>query len=372
MPYRNADNPHGDSSFLFLQYKPNKPTDTVIDRGYRPLAPGTPFWNSPDILAAPADALGNVTAGTPVTLSAIVHNGGLLEAVGVAVDFWWFDPTLAFSPSIPNAHLGTKIVNIPANNYRQVVCPNVWVPHVVNHGHECLIAHCNASSEGTDGLKFPFAAALDRHVGQRNLTVYPNLPGQALALSVGNPFRTPQAFEVRFASTLVSADMAAMRALDMGSVRNLLTSVSPGSEPDPRFQMHAIDITSREMGVRLGNMRKIKRYGCCAGGVDRAAHLKPRARANPDFDSGKLGRSLAGFSLKPDEVRQVTLEFPPTDVGESHFMVHRITQVMEGFDVGGYTAVIVPSRFGDRRSDRHVSNSTPVVARVDARSFDDR
>lgn len=347
------DNPHSHASFLYIRYKDDLLGPDVGDRPSGGLPPGTVFYLSPDISVSPTDALGNVQAGTAVTVNARVFNGGGIDAYNVYVEFWWFDPTLAFTAAAPNQQIGTKIVNVPRGNYVDVECPNKWTPHFVNGGHECLVVQLSSPSEGGDDLKFPFAAALDRHVGQRNLTVLDNQPGQKLQLVVGNPFRSAELFTVRLSTLLVSGNMDEFRTLDVRDLMGLLGSAVAGRKPtsigDQQLQLEVTDMTQREFGVSLTRARKSKRY--CQGqhGEDLARYLDARARSDPDFDPATLGRSLVEFVLQSDESRVLDFDLPPVDVGSNHFLVHHLTQVVAGCDIGGYTVVVPPVGFAGNK-----------------------
>src|SRR6266446_3764924 len=114
LPRERQDNPHSHASFLHIRYKKDLVSPDVGDR---PLAPGTVFYLSPDISVSPTDTLGNVRAGTEVTVKAQVFNGGGIDAYCVHVEFWWFNPTLAFTAPDPSQRIGSKIVNVPRGNY---------------------------------------------------------------------------------------------------------------------------------------------------------------------------------------------------------------------------------------------------------------
>ena len=346
LPCDKNDNPHGHGSFLYIRYKDDRVNPDV---GTRPLTPGAVFYLSPDIIVSPVDALGNVKAGAEVTVTARIFNGGSLDAFNVYVEFWWFNPTLAFTTASPNQRIGTKIVNVPRGNYVAVECPTKWIPLFINGGHECLMVQCSSPAEGADDLKFPFVATLDRHVGQRNLTVTNNLPGQKLQLVVGNPFRSAELFAVRLSTLLVSGNTGELLTLDVREAMSLVGSAVAGKNliafGDQRFNLSVTDITQRDLGVSLLRTRQTRQY--CQGqqGDDLLSYLGARARANPDFDSEMLGRVLIEFALKPDEARVLDFDLPPVDVGSGHFVVHHFSQVTAGCDLGGYTVVVPPEDF---------------------------
>jgi hypothetical protein len=151
------------------------------DNGTRPI--NVPFWESPDIWTfssdpsiapdLPASVGGTVQAGQPTTLYAHVWNLGLAPVVGAKVEFYWFDPTFAFSTA--NAHLiGMTSIDLPPRSslqcHKLVKCRTAWVPTVVNGGHECLIARVSAIGDPI-GPANEWDAWGNRHVAQRNITV---------------------------------------------------------------------------------------------------------------------------------------------------------------------------------------------------------
>ena len=355
----NDESRHGDGSFLYIRYKNDRVNP---DKGNRPpggLPPGTVFWKSTDIVVSPVDTFGNVQVGTDVTVQARIFNGGEVDALCVHVEFWWFNPTLAFTAAPANQQFGTKIVNVGRNSYREVECPSKWRPNFVNGGHECLVVQCSSPSEGTRDLKFPFAAALDRHVGQKNLTVSPNAPGQKLQLIVGNPFQSPELFTVYLSTLLISVDMDEFRTLDvreaMGFLAGAAANQKPTSARNQRLRLEVTDITQRELGVHLARERKIKRYGEGQQGDDLERYINARARSDPDFNPATLGRSLVEFLLQSTDARVLDFDLPPVDMGSGHFLVHHLTQVVAGYDVGGYTVVVPPVDFG--RHGAHVPSN---------------
>jgi hypothetical protein len=152
------------------------------DLGARPVV--GPFWESPDVLllagVEPAVAppvppqLGDTAlAGKPNTIYAHVWNFGLSGAPNVVVEFYWCDPSLGIGPG--GAHLiGHTSLSLGARGsgraHAVAKCPTPWVPTFVNGGHECLLVR--AWDETSDGLGTPpWDAALNRHIGQRNIHV---------------------------------------------------------------------------------------------------------------------------------------------------------------------------------------------------------
>ena len=162
------------------------------DLGARPVV--GPFWESPDILlvagvdpsVAPAipSALGQTAnANEPNTVYAHVWNFGLANAPVVVVEFYWCDPTLGINAA--GAHLiGVETVSLGARGsgraHAVVKCPTAWVPTFLNGGHECLVVR--VWDETSDGIGTPtWDAALNRHIGQRNIHVVAASEAHAMA-----------------------------------------------------------------------------------------------------------------------------------------------------------------------------------------------
>jgi hypothetical protein len=343
-----GENPHGDASFLYIRYKEDPMSP---DTGARPsggLPPNTIVWASPDIVFTPTDALGNVQAGTSVTIRTRIFNGGNIDALGVFVEFWWFNPSFAFTAAPPSQRIGTKIVTVPRLSYLDVVCPVKWTPQFVNGGHECLVVQCSSPSEGADDLKFPFAAALDRHVAQRNLTVVSAQQGQNLQIRVGNPFRTTERFTIHLASLIVTGNMADLRARDRSEALGFMAGVTthpPQSERGGIPRLTAEDAGGRNFEVRLARSDPAEPEGAEIAGLDHTAYIATRARSAPDFDPDVFGRTLAEVELRPGEVRIMDFELPTAAVGSDRFLVHHFTQVTDGCDIGGYSVVATPAGF---------------------------
>ena len=187
------------------------------DRGNRPVT-GV-FWESPDIFVVPnqeadiaplmPNSFGGVAqASAPNTLYAHVWNLGRAPAFRVRVEFYWFNPSLGINRGDANligaayVDLGDRFSMSPgwqqvatsygqwmsAGNHAVVRCPNTWIPTFQNNGHECLVVRVfEPIMDALDPNQF--AAANDRHVGQRNIAVVQAASPASidLALNVGYP-----------------------------------------------------------------------------------------------------------------------------------------------------------------------------------------
>ena len=170
--------PRADMDLPLLYLRAN-----AADLGARPVV-GAPFWESPDIFVlagvspdlAPRlpPALGEVAlAGQPNTLYAHVWNFGNGPACEGIVEFYWVNPSLGINPGSMNliaqapVSLGAKD---SGNSHAVVKCPKAWTPTFLNGGHECLLVRVWDNPADLPGEP-KFDAAVNRHVGQRNIHV---------------------------------------------------------------------------------------------------------------------------------------------------------------------------------------------------------
>ncbi len=166
------------SPWLVVRYAPG-------DIGDRPLAPGTVFWESPDVWVVSSLGINQPVPGETNQVYARVTNYGLQQANGVVVKFWWVNPSLAISEASANL-IGIAFVNIASLRTVVVPCPAPWIPIEENGGHECLLAE--AYVPGADPLTTPMDPVADRHVGQKNEQLVTAGAGQAFrfGLTVAN------------------------------------------------------------------------------------------------------------------------------------------------------------------------------------------
>lgn len=188
-PVDSWPGPRKDMPLPFLFFRAN-PGDT----GTRP-AVGA-FWESPDVYVLsdvhpdvappiPPELGQTAQAGKPNTVYAHVWNFGRRAAHDVIVEFYWCNPSLGFNPlgaqliGRGKAHLGARG---SGHAHHVVKCPEPWVPTFVNNGHECLLVR--AWDNDGDLLTTPdWDAAVNRHLGQRNIHVVQSQQGVRLAES---------------------------------------------------------------------------------------------------------------------------------------------------------------------------------------------
>lgn len=326
------DDPVPYTPYLFIRYRDSAADLATLSDGRLAngaVPPGEVFYKSPDIHVNPVDALGNPVAGTDVTVSALVFNSGNADAASVLVEFFWFNPSFALTAA--NSHpIGSELVAVPNHQVVAVECPVKWTPAYVNGGHECLVVHCSTFEEGAGGLKFPFNAALDRHVGQLNLNVSPQTSPFQLRILAPNQFTVRAGFAFVMTSTLVLADLRALRELGPRAAMQLVAGASAGTH---QAILEVIDVTGTDYGIRAAEISPQPGEGRGEEKLDEYL----RMRAGDQFS----GRILGEVSLQPGQNALVDIAAPVADVGEA-FLVHRFGQTIEGIPVGGYTAVTVP------------------------------
>lgn len=194
-----GDGPHY-TPWLLVRYQPG-------DNGSRPLAPGSVFWESPDVWTQGSAGINQPVPGEPTKVFARIGNLGMQDATGVTVKYWWANPSIAISEA--TAHLiATDTVSIPAGNTLVFQSPADWVPVVENAGHECLLVE--AYIPVFDPLVSPMDPVDDRHVGQKNEQLVIAQQGQMfhIQLNAHNFTRTEQQVVVEARRALIPRNFA--------------------------------------------------------------------------------------------------------------------------------------------------------------------
>jgi len=191
------------------------------DFGDRPLAPGTVFWESPDVRVQSSAGINQPVPNEDNTVFARISNYGQQNASGVMVKFWWADPSMAITESSANP-IGTAFVDVPAGWTVNVQCPTPWVPTVVNGGHECLIVEAFIPS--FDPLTAPMDPMDDRHVGQKNEQLILLKKGESFITRVKAINITDKARELRFdVQHLHQTEMHPLLALRTANLPSIIT-----------------------------------------------------------------------------------------------------------------------------------------------------
>ncbi len=307
---------------------------TPGDMGGRPLSAGTAFWVCPDIAVAPADAWGRVNAGEDVAVSVVVQNLGLAAATGVRARFWWADPSAGVSPQLATVIGTSDRVSIPAGLAETLTCTTPWIPQFVNGGHECLVVEVSSL---TDPLKHTFRPDLDRHVGQRNVTVLaPEGEQQRMVLTLTNPFGEEARTRLHVRTTVLDG---VERLVGFGLPIQPIDAVIHAGDRTLAEPLAALGIeggpSEPGLGLQVGDAVVTGKHAGGAG--DEIQHLL-RERRDPDHD---FGRQVAEIDLPPFGVAQVEVA---VNLGGAFggAAVNRLTQVTDDVDVGGYTLVSLP------------------------------
>ncbi|HEV8362432.1 MAG TPA: hypothetical protein VGQ52_02850 [Gemmatimonadaceae bacterium] len=160
--------------------KPRYKTELLIrtffgDVGARPTTdPNLVFWESPDIwIDGPSGDPDQATPGVLNTVNVHVWNVGLADCWAAHIDLYWCDPSVGISPALAHP-IGSTVINLMGGAH--AVVPFPWVPSSANGGHECLVAQ--VYDPVSDPIVAPFSPTLDRHVGQRNISVVEAAPGR--------------------------------------------------------------------------------------------------------------------------------------------------------------------------------------------------
>jgi hypothetical protein len=337
-PPREPVRPVPYTPYLFTRYRDSLTDLATLDDGRAAngaVPPAAVFWLSPDIRVEPADSLGNPTAGVPTSITAFLTNAGRADAFAVLVEFFWFNPSLAFVAGNAN-RIGSRLVALPDHGYTPVTCPTPWRPTVVNGGHECVVVQLSTPEEGPGGLRFPYDASRDRHVGQRNLTVRAATRPQSLGIRAANPFTTPATFALLLTSTAITANLTALRQLTPQAAATVLASATPGTRTS---LLQATDATGTDFGVRVSQTQQVPGQPG-PGSQSLAEHVQARQAAG---GPAAAGRSLAQIPLTPGAGATVTVTVPAVSLASGQYLVHRFVQATSGVAVGGYAVVLAAS-----------------------------
>lgn len=356
------------SPWLVIRY-------SAVDIGLRPIPPAAPFWTSPDIWVESSDPLGNGVAGQQNFVHARVFNLGMGPAAPVRLDFYWANPSLGLDAAHMN-HIGTEWMIIPSLQSRDVRCSTPWVPSWTDGAHQCLMVHCTAPL--TDPLSAPFQPRLDRHVGQRNITVVNVGAGQTLkmSLAVTNLFPLPARVTLHARMRRFRVDWERARTVGFRTVMEAITAhglehlESPAAlrrryrEGTPefavaermarQFERRAVaKLSPRVTGllqpvVALATLRGALTPTLGALDVARpGATLARMLLANDKLVPCEGGATrhvvdLAAADMRPLEMRVLDLELDhPRDGGANDVLVWDIEQRLADILVGGYTVIAV-------------------------------
>jgi hypothetical protein len=275
-----------------------------------------------------------VSVGDEVIVSVTVQNLGYAPASGVRARFWWIDPSGGITPQRAKVIGTSDRVSIAAGLAETLPCTSPWRPEFVNGGHECLIVEVSSMS---DPLTHSFRADLDRHVGHRNVTVLPpEGEVQQMVLTLTNPFweEARTTLHVR-----TSAFFGFERLLGFGLHVQPIDALLHADDPTLAGPLAALGIEGGPMEPGTGlSVTNVFDTGEVAGGFDEETQQRLRERRDDDHD---FGQEIAEITLAPSGVGQVELAVNLGGPG-SGAVVHWLTQVSDGVDVGGYALVSLP------------------------------
>ena len=311
-PPRKGEEPHY-TPFLVVRY-------TAGDSGARPLAPGTVFWESPDVWTLGSMGVNQPVVGEPTQVFCRITNFGLQDATGVTIKYYWADPSVAIVED-PTKLIGMITgATVTANNSVVFQSPADWTPIEVNNGHECLVAE--AYVQVFDDLTDPMHPFSDRHVGQKNENLIQIQPSQKFQfhLEALNFTSLEQQVVIEARRGVIPRNLPqrfGRPAMWKTTLLDPMHALSVGIEISSKAIRSTPPLTSRRG-------RYIESHG---------STIAPGCLAPPD--AGKSYLSRAG------DVHRVTVHgtLPPDAIpGEVH--VIRISQRIGEVVVGGYTLYV--------------------------------
>lgn len=331
--------------FLVVPYKSVNPTvpGQTPDLGrIRPVPSGEAFWASPYIVVENSGGIGlTARAGEDNFVHARVFNFGKATSAPTQVDFYWADPSLGLGPGTFH-HIGTEWVEIRHGFSLDVRCNTAWVPVFVNGGHECLMVNTSspmmAAAPGTvfgpfDPIQAPFAPWLDRHVGQRNLTVLPAPSGvMKLTLTLVNllPFAARMLVTLRAGLFEVDPDFLA----EVGEADVLTGLAALAGDPDaPREG--PVRVVGRRPEVKLAIGEVIDTIS-----IDETRGYAATLMAYVGKGATQPAEEVvAVVEMKPGERRGVEVVVEAIDANVGQFAVVTLGQRWEDLPLGGYTLI---------------------------------
>ncbi|MGZ4618751.1 MAG: hypothetical protein ACXV3F_08490 [Frankiaceae bacterium] len=332
--------------FLVVPYKsvnPVVPGQTPDLGRTRPVPSAEAFWASPYIVVENSGGIGlTARASEENFVRARVFNFGKATSAPTQVDFYWADPSLGLTPGTFH-RIGTEWVEIRHGASLEVRCRAPWVPVVLNGGHECLVINTSnpmmAVPAGVnfgpfDPIQMPFAPRLDRHVGQRNLTVVPGTAGKPMTVSVTLTNMLP------FGALMVITLQAAMVAIDpefldrFGEVE-VLTGLPALIQDQKAPREGPVRLLGRRPAVTVDIGEASGEVPVDAGRLIAARLVQHVGRAGPQ----PRHEVVARVEMRPGEQRQVEIVAEVPDAEPGQFAVVTVGQLWEDLLLGAYTLV---------------------------------
>lgn len=289
---------------------------------------------SPDIWVESTDPDGNAVPGEPNFVHARIFNLGKAPSLPTRVDFFWGNPAIGLGPKQMH-HIGTEWTQIQPHAAQDVRCNTAWIPVYQNNGHECLIVNC--TNPILDPIAQPFHPVLDRHVGQRNLTVLKGGAGQKIKFKLGInnffPVAAQMAITARTQKVVVAPGLLATV-----SMRDLRNQVAFGLRQLPsgfRTERSSLRlVTSVSKPIKIS---PTKDATALLGHFLLNSNLVRSGRA---IDR-RRDKTLHNVAMEPFEQRRLDLELGiPANAKSSSFIVVDLLQTALGLPMGGYAIVI--------------------------------
>jgi hypothetical protein len=366
------------------------------DRGARPTT--LPYYLSPDILVESGDPYGRAIAGRPNFVWARIWNLHRFQASPVKVDFFWANPAVGLGPGFVNPISGNhpEWTVVPALSQRWVRCATPWFPEFLNDGHECLFVNCD--DHLLDPILHPSQPIIDRHAGQRNITVIPAPPGHSLRLNLefSNilPYASHGTLMFRSEHLALRTPLGAAAHAGALAARELKEPAPPGLEfheamaemvafgltqegPRPSQRKRQAIRATRPLSIwrppECGDQKppekpervvQIDRPGAAVAiraeigadvairdfrGADAYAGELMLARDGTRFAAPERNTVLQRLQMRAFEQRQLMLEITvPAAARPGEFVVCHVTQENDGLLLGGYALVVAvtPSQEG--------------------------
>ena len=140
---------------------------------------------------------------------------------------------------------------------------------------------------------------------------------------------------------MVRADLDVLRSMGTQAAMALIANATVGQESPT---LDVTDVTDKDFQVRVEHEEPSRIPGHHKG-ADLGAFLHDQGRAAPDFNPDSLGKVIKEFSLEQGEMLALDITATEAGTGAGHFLIHRMTQIVEGMRVGGYAVVIAPPDF---------------------------
>lgn len=366
--WRDKENRFNHTPWLVIRY-------AAGDFGLRPIPGGLPHWVSPDIRVQSSDPTGKAVAGEENFVYVRIFNIGMARAAPVKIDFYWANPALGLGAANMNL-IGSEWVEIRSQFSKEVKCNTPWVPIFVNNGHECLMVNC--SDPILDPISSPFLPRLDRHVGQRNVTVLQAeagatlpfklelnnllpLTAQTMVFARAQHFAVAGTLQKAFGPVELTHRLAAFGRPAV-TPQVMQTQLQAGTR-EYRNALTAARLTRSAPTNGLPDCRDIKTIDSApsiAGAVSEARlQLLPTrsGRATADYlhHLAKMGDShcfahpdmfkFQEITMTPLENRQLNVELGiPHSAKAGEYVVFHLEQRTDQMMLGGYTIVIQVKR----------------------------